>query len=374
MSNQIYANGMEISCKAAQGKSICAFPDVCFTPPQTPATPPGVPIPYPNTGLACDTSDGSSTVKISGQEVMLKDKSCFKKSAGDEAGCAPKKGVITSKNTGKVYFTKWSMDVKVEGENVVRMMDLTTHNHGSMVGNSPTWPYIDEAAFAEDSSHPCAKTAKKLKDNCGEHKPKSPRGRKAAIAAMCAKPACKEALQCALSPYSPDNCCDNKTPHHLVEVHCFTEIGGRDEGKVMSEFSGYNDKKAPCICASGQRYEDGEHGACHAIQQGVEAAYSQRLHAPHTAMSSGESNWTYAEARDAGVYAQSLVFPDCDPDCTTAQLDEYHKASPPDGPGLSDDTPIRSDMGAEGRSRGNLSSSQQAKLDTHTLFILASGF
>ena len=129
MSNEVYANKFEVACKKASGKSICAFPDVCMTPPQTPATPPGVPIPYPNTGMASDTSDGSTTVKISGGEVMLKNKSCFKKSMGDEAGCAPLKGVVTHKNTGKVYFTMWSMDVKIEGENVVRMLDLTTHNH-----------------------------------------------------------------------------------------------------------------------------------------------------------------------------------------------------------------------------------------------------
>jgi hypothetical protein len=147
MSNEVYANTREVSCKAASGKSICAFPDVCMTPPQTPATPPGVPIPYPNTGMASDTTDGSKTVKISGQEVMLKNKSCFKKSTGDEPGSAPLKGVVTHKNTGKVYFTMWSMDVKVEGENVVRMLDLTTHNHaGSMPSNTPPWPYTDKIA------------------------------------------------------------------------------------------------------------------------------------------------------------------------------------------------------------------------------------
>jgi hypothetical protein len=143
MANKVYANTMEVSCKAASGKSICATPDVCFTPPQTPATPPGVPIPYPNTGMASDTTDGSSSVKISGKEVMLKDKSYFKKSMGDEAGAAPKKGVLTSKNTGKVYFNMWSMDVKVEGENVVRHLDITTHNHASKPGNSPPMPHTD---------------------------------------------------------------------------------------------------------------------------------------------------------------------------------------------------------------------------------------
>jgi hypothetical protein len=120
---------MEISSKSMSGKSICEFPDVCFTPPQTPATPPGVPIPYPNTGMAGDTTDGSKSVKIGNEEVMLKDKSSFKKSTGDEAGSAPKKGLITSTTKGAVYFVSWSMDVKIEDENVVRNLDMTTHNH-----------------------------------------------------------------------------------------------------------------------------------------------------------------------------------------------------------------------------------------------------
>lgn len=147
MANNVFANGREISCKKADGKSICAFPDVCFTPPQTPATPPGVPIPYPNTGMAKDTTSGSKKVKISGQEVLLKNKSYFKKSTGDEAGNAPKKGIITSTNKGKVYFNAWSMDVKVEGENVVRHLDLTTHNHNPPPGQTPPHPYLDSSAI-----------------------------------------------------------------------------------------------------------------------------------------------------------------------------------------------------------------------------------
>jgi len=147
MANKVFANSREISCKAAIGKTICAFPDVCFTPPdKVPPTPPGVPIPYPNTGLASDTTKGSKTVQISNKEVMLKNKSYFKKSTGDEAGCTPKKGVITSKITGKVYFQAWSMNVKVEGKNVTRHLDITTNNHASMPGNTPPWPYIDSMA------------------------------------------------------------------------------------------------------------------------------------------------------------------------------------------------------------------------------------
>ena len=156
MSNQVYANNMEVSCKQAAGKSICASPDVCMTPPQTPATPPGVPIPYPNTGMASDCTDGSSSVKISGQEVMLKNKSYFKKSTGDEAGCAPMKGVVTHKNMGKVYFKAWSMDVKAEGENVVRHLDITTHNHASEPPNPAPQVHTDAAATASTPmKEPC---------------------------------------------------------------------------------------------------------------------------------------------------------------------------------------------------------------------------
>lgn len=140
MANNVFANSRELSCKAGDGKSICEFPDVCFTPPQTPATPPGVPVPYPNTGLASDTTNGSKTVKISNKEVMLKDKSYYKKSSGDEAGSAPKKGIISSTNKGKVYFISWASNVKIEGLNVVRHIDMTTHNHASKLatGSVPT--------------------------------------------------------------------------------------------------------------------------------------------------------------------------------------------------------------------------------------------
>jgi hypothetical protein len=146
MANDVFANGREISCKAADGKSICAFPDVCLSPPSPPAGP--VPIPYPNTGFATDTTSGSKTVKISGKEVMLKDKSYFKKSTGDEAATKSLgMGVVTHQLQGKVYFNSWSMNVKFEGENVVRHLDLTTHNHASQGPNTPPWPYSDSMSL-----------------------------------------------------------------------------------------------------------------------------------------------------------------------------------------------------------------------------------
>lgn len=168
MANEVYANGMELACKAGAGKTICAFPDVCFTPPENPATPPGVPIPYPNTGFASDTTEGSKTVKISGKEIMLKNKSYFKTSTGDEAGCAAKKGVISSKNTGKVYFIKWSMDVKFEGENVDRHLDMTTNNHGSPTANEAVpWPFTDGAVIPP-SNPACDETGDRFLDEFDE--------------------------------------------------------------------------------------------------------------------------------------------------------------------------------------------------------------
>ena len=39
----VFANGLEISSQGGECcKVIAAFPDTCFTPPQNPATPPGV--------------------------------------------------------------------------------------------------------------------------------------------------------------------------------------------------------------------------------------------------------------------------------------------------------------------------------------------
>jgi len=136
MANEVFANGLEIACKAADGVSSAAFPDVCFTP--------KVPVPFANTALAKDTTNGSKTVLISGKEVVLKDYSYIKTSSGD-TGAKGKKGLATSAKNGKAYFRSWSMNVKVEGYNVCRHTDSMTHNHGSFPGNTGQWKYIDTA-------------------------------------------------------------------------------------------------------------------------------------------------------------------------------------------------------------------------------------
>jgi hypothetical protein len=258
MGDNVYANNMEVSCKAGNGKSICAFPDVCMTPPENPATPPGVPVPYPNTGMDSDTTDGSRTVNVGGQEVMLKNKSYFKQSMGDEAGCAAKKGVVTSVNRGKVYFIVWSMDVKFEGENVVRNLDMTTHNHASPLPNTP--PQIFAARLALANIQGCEGQVQEVKNACGDKGEKftcpdnkgvndAKAARDAAKKTFGAGSAehesakkdvdkafghmatdqkaddCRKKMRCLLSPYDPNKCCPGQTPHHLVEAGAFFDEG-----------------------------------------------------------------------------------------------------------------------------------------------------
>lgn len=261
MANEVYANMMEVACKAAAGKAMCSFPDVCMTPPQTPATPPGVPIPYPNTGMASDCSDGSSTVKISGEEVMLKNKSYFKKSTGDEAGCAPKKGIATSKIQGKVYFTAWSMDVKAEGENVVRHFDMTTHNHGSDPPNTIPWLYVD-GMDASQVPKECKDEADNFNDKCGpcvQSHPDGSMNREGTNREMCKKPACAEARRCVLTPYNM-GCCDG-TPHHVVPKSQFKLRGA--SVYTLPAGGSYDPGDAPCVCVDGHSHSTGTHGKLH---------------------------------------------------------------------------------------------------------------
>ena len=129
MSCNVFANNNEIACKAGGNHVIAEFPDVCLSPPSPPAGP--VPIPYPDTSFSKDMQGGSKSVKIGGKEVMLKDKSFYKTSPlGDEAAT---KGlganVLTHTITGKTYCVAWSMDVKFEGENNDRHMDIRTYTH-----------------------------------------------------------------------------------------------------------------------------------------------------------------------------------------------------------------------------------------------------
>ena len=109
-----------------------AFPDVCKTP--SPAGP--IPIPYPNIAQSSDTDKGTSTIKCDGNPVCVKD-SNFKMSTGDEAGSAGG-GVVSNKIKGKAEFINFSFDVKFDGKNVARALDMMLHNDK----NTPPFPLL----------------------------------------------------------------------------------------------------------------------------------------------------------------------------------------------------------------------------------------
>jgi len=294
MSNDVFANGNEISCKAGDGKTICAFPDVCFTPPQTPATPPGVPIPYPNTGMSSDCINGSKTVQISGQEVMLKDKSYFKKSSGDEAGSAPKKGVVTSVNRGKVYFNAWSMDVKFEGENVDRHLDLTTHNHASQTGQTPPFPELDSLFVGNED---CKTILARERINIHRH--------------------------------NDADCPDGYESDHMLQNACF-ENKRRTGG--ITACPDYSVGDAPCICLKGKSTEEGsQHYIKTQAQNKMTAEWKEN----------GQKTVPYSEVRDKNLEAvkDSRSKPPNDEamECVKLVVDHYFK----EHLGLKEKDPVR---------------------------------
>lgn len=358
MANNVYANGREIACKSGEGKTIAAFPDTCFTPPENPATPPGVPIPYPITGFDADSTEGTKTVKISGKEIIEKNESFFKKIVGDDAAQTAKKGVITSVIQGKLYFKSWSMDVKFDGVNVVRHMDLTTLNHASDPGQTPPWAFLDTSAFASPSDNPCKKEQEKEESACKDlvvrrDTKKGPNTGAILLGETKAKicednnkaKKCREAQKCKLIPQK-EGCCPNsgQEAHHIVESHGFCEAGSRDNlsATALPQFQGsgaspgYQPGEAPCVCAQGKRAE-AEHGAFHALVGKRENAAIRKA---GKAGANKEQAWTYKNAKDAGINAHKKIFPKskCSKKCLEAQLDAYHNKI-----GATDSTPLRTE-------------------------------
>lgn len=124
----VYANGRAIIHRGDGHRQISGTPDVCKTP--SPAGP--VPIPYPNLASDSDLAKGSKNVKIANNPAALQS-SNLKTSTGDEAGTAGG-GLMSSKTKGKVTWTSSSSDVRIEGKNSVRFLDICLHN-GNMANS-----------------------------------------------------------------------------------------------------------------------------------------------------------------------------------------------------------------------------------------------
>lgn len=168
MPNDVGVNGQSAVTKKSGGKVITG-PDVCKTP--SPGGP--VPIPYPNISLSSDLANGSKSVMINGVPACLKG-SNFSKSAGDQAGSLG--GVISGKTGGKAEPMNYSFDVKIEGKNVVRNLDIFQSN----AKNTPPGPIMQAPVamglgrgggnLAEEPKCPyCKKPEHDFADKWGNH-------------------------------------------------------------------------------------------------------------------------------------------------------------------------------------------------------------
>jgi len=123
----VFANSRGVVHKASGGMST-VFPDVCKTP--SPGGP--IPIPYPNIGMASNTTGGPTSVKTDGQMPMVKG-STYMMTSGDEAGTAGG-GVVSNTFKGEAEFMMYSFDVKFEGKNACRLGDPMFQNKKNIAG------------------------------------------------------------------------------------------------------------------------------------------------------------------------------------------------------------------------------------------------
>lgn len=147
MSTNTIVNGQTVVHKESDGV-LTTSPDVCLTPMGSAV----VPIPYVNVARSVDTSNGSQTVTVDGNPIMLKD-SVFSTSTGDEPGTAG--GVTSGVNKGMAKFVNFSNNVFVEGRPVCRRMDPMISNLSSP-GNTPPAPLMQpnvEASEIDAEAH-----------------------------------------------------------------------------------------------------------------------------------------------------------------------------------------------------------------------------
>ena len=262
MVDEVYANGLEIACKSGDGKVIAAFPDVCLSPPPPPAGP--IPIPYPISSFDSDTANGSKTVFVGGQEVMLRDQSYYKQCTGDEAATKSQgMGVMTGCITGKVYFAMWSPDVKFEGANVDRHLDITNGN-GQSNTNEYSWPRMAKMASMEG----------------------------------CVQILDEEEIY--VHPYGKRKCPDGYQSDHIVQNACFQNSRG---GDAISTASDYTLDLAPCICLEDATSRTTEHGRKTAAQN----VWAEKQRGKG-------SNPTLQEVVDANMDAMKKAKPDMSED------------------------------------------------------------
>jgi hypothetical protein len=199
------------------------------------------------------------------------------------------------------------MDVKIEGENAARHLDIGTHNHGSTPGNSPPWNFL------------------------AKNKPPRP----------------EDESKCQLRPYNPNTCPKGTTPHQCVPDHCF-----REPGKGGARYKGAISRgKGLCVCVTGAGKSDdtsgghasagdfasvkdhyldlAEHGRIHMVFDALEAKLGAQGNPPNSA--------TLGDLEDAAAKVIAVVT-GCKPSELKNQLREHH-----DGCKMSEDWRCRAD-------------------------------
>ncbi len=143
----VFANGRSILHKGDGGVQTCPIPDVCKTP--SPGGP--VPIPYVNVANDSDLAKGAKKVKVEGKMPAIKGAE-LSMSTGDEAGSAGG-GVVSSKIKGKLTWAMCSMDVKFEGQGVIRFLEICLHNgnNSNTGGNAALGTASPGLAYGDDS-------------------------------------------------------------------------------------------------------------------------------------------------------------------------------------------------------------------------------
>jgi hypothetical protein len=117
--------------KVGQAKKAEPASDVCGTP--SPGEP--IDIPYPNTGLANDTSSGSKKVKVEGDAAMVKE-SALQQSTGDESGTSDSivdKAIEAVKATKIVGVPVWIWGVSAIALVAIAIIWLATLNAPQLI-------------------------------------------------------------------------------------------------------------------------------------------------------------------------------------------------------------------------------------------------
>jgi hypothetical protein len=211
-------------------------------------------------------------------------------------------GVVTHQIQGKAYFVSWSMDVKIEGENVVRHMDMTTNNHASLPANAPPWMHLEEMSTSVQNA--CRRDIIEASDACEGQTPDD------------CSPRCHEKQKCLLVPKGTDSdrCCKPATTgHHMIEDHWVT---GNSGFPMAQPGAGYN--AAPTVCVDGGRF-DSEHGIMHCVQ----GLYEESFMPGHP---NAAKPWSYRNGKEATLRAHRVTFQnsDCNPKCLEKQLDAFY--------------------------------------------------